>query len=89
MGTRKTPICCCSWMLNWVPGDFSSLLSIFCCKAVPGVGGTVCGVFKDKDSKCKGWGVEELKINFLQHPQGLLVIQKTPPRHPPTSPVHL
>ena len=54
-------------MLNWVARDFSSLLSILCCKAVPGVGGTICGVLKDKDSKRKSWGVEEMKINFLQH----------------------
>ena len=43
-------------MLNWVPMDFSSLLSILCYKAVLGVGGTVCGVPKEKDSKHKGWG---------------------------------
>ena len=43
-------------MLNWLPRDFSSLLSILCCKAVPGVGGTVSIVLKDKDSKRKGWG---------------------------------
>ena len=36
------------------------------CKAVPGVGGTVCGVFKDHVSKCKGWwcGGDENKIQF-------------------------
>ena len=33
---------------------FSSLNSILWCKVVPGVGGTVTGVFKDKVSKCKG-----------------------------------
>ena len=33
-------------------------------------------------------GVEEMKISFQQHPQGLLEIQKMPPRHPPTSPDH-
>ena len=45
-------------MLKWgVPNTFfPSLLSILFCNAVPGVGGTVCGVFNDKDSKRKGWG---------------------------------
>ena len=33
-----------SWMLNVLPRDFSSLLSILFCNAVPGVGGTVCDV---------------------------------------------
>ena len=56
MDAWKTPICCSSWMLNWLPRDFSSLLSILFCKAVPGVGGTVWGVLKDKDSKRKGSG---------------------------------
>ena len=40
-------------MLNCVPRDFSSLLSTV--KAVPGVGGTVCGVFADNISKRKDW----------------------------------
>ena len=31
-------------------------------------------------------GGVEMKINFQQHPQGLLESQKTPPRHPPISP---
>ena len=53
----KTPICCCNWMLEVLPRDFSSLDSIFCCKAVPGVGGTdFAGVFRDNDSKGRGGG---------------------------------
>ena len=35
---------------------FFCLLSILFCNAVPWVGGTVCGVFNDKDSKRRGWG---------------------------------
>ena len=54
--TWKTPISCLSWMLNVLPRDFSSLLSILFCNAVPGVGATVCGVFNDKDLKHRGWG---------------------------------
>ena len=56
MDTWKIPISCLSWMLNVLPRDFSSLLSILFCNAVPGVGGTVYAVFNDKDSKRKGWG---------------------------------
>ena len=56
MDAWKTPSCCWSWMLSWLPRGFSSLFSTLFCKAVPGVGGTVWGVLKDKDSKCKGWG---------------------------------
>ena len=33
--------------------------------------------------------VEEMKIRFLQHPQGLLGNQKTPLHRHPTDPVHL
>ena len=51
-------------MLNWLPRDFSSLLSIVFCKAVPGVGGTVRGVLKDKDSKCNSWGRGGDENNF-------------------------
>ena len=39
-----------------LPRDFSSLFSILFCKTVPGVGGTLRGVFKDKPSKRRGWG---------------------------------
>ena len=48
-----------------LPRDFSSLFSILFCNAVPGVGGTVCGVLIDKDSKRKGWGRggEENKVS--------------------------
>ena len=51
MNAWNTPICCWSWMLKCAPRDFSSLLSILFCNAVPGVGGTVCGIFNDKNSK--------------------------------------
>ena len=51
---------------------FSSLFSILFCNAVPGVGGTVCGVFNDKDSKCRIGDGEVKKKYFQQHPQGLL-----------------
>ena len=38
-----------------LPRDLSSLDSIFCRKAVPGVGGTdFAGVFIDNDSKGRG-----------------------------------
>ena len=65
MDVLKTPISCLSWMLNVLPRDFSSLLSILFCTAVPGVGGTACGVFNDKDLKRKGWGCggEENKLS--------------------------
>ena len=34
--------------------DFSSFDSIFCCKAVPGVGGTdFARVVRDSESKCR------------------------------------
>ena len=37
------------------PGIFSKFDSIFCCKAVPGVGGTVlAGVFIDNELKGRG-----------------------------------
>ena len=40
-----------------LPRDFSKLDSIFCCKAVPGVGGTVfAGVLRDNELKGRGWG---------------------------------
>ena len=39
------------------PKDFSSFVSNFCYKAVPGVGGTVlAGVLNDKASKARGGG---------------------------------
>ena len=68
-------------MLNCVTTDFSSLLSILRCKAVPGVGQFVESL-KIKIQNIRVGGVEK-KINFLQHPQALLVIQKKPPRHHP------
>ena len=38
-----------------LPREFLSLDSNFCCKAVPGVGGTdFAGVFRDNDSKGRG-----------------------------------
>ena len=44
-------------MLSELPRDFSRFASIFCCKAVPGVGGTVlAGVLRDNELKGKGWG---------------------------------
>ena len=51
-------------LLTWRPGrlqmqacDFSRFVSIFCCKAVPGVGGTVfAGILSDKELKGRGWG---------------------------------
>ena len=40
-----------------LPRDFSKFDSIFCCKAVPGVGGTVsAGVLIDNELKGRGWG---------------------------------
>ena len=53
----KEPICCCIWMFSELPRDFSRFVSILCCKAVPGVGGTVwAGVLSDKKLKGRGWG---------------------------------
>ena len=44
-------------MLSESPRDFSNLASIFCCKAVPGVGGTVfAGVLRDNELKGRGCG---------------------------------
>ena len=44
-------------MLKVEPRDVLSLDSIFCCKTVPGVGGTeFAGVLRDNDSKRSGWG---------------------------------
>ena len=54
MEAWNTPICCCNWVLNCVPGISQALTQFFCCKAVSGVGGTVlAGVFKDSASKRK------------------------------------
>ena len=44
-------------MLSELPRDFSKFDSIFCCKAVPGVGGTVfAGVLRDNELKGRGCG---------------------------------
>ena len=44
-------------MLSELPRDFSKFHSIFCCKAVPGVGGTVlAGVLRDNELKGRGCG---------------------------------
>ena len=43
-------------MLKVDPRDFCKLFSILFCKAVPGVGGTVCGVLRDQDSNLRGCG---------------------------------
>ena len=44
-------------MLSELPRDFSRFASIFCCKAVPGVGGTVlAGVLRDNELKGRGSG---------------------------------
>ena len=44
-------------MLSVLPRVFSKLDSIFCCKAVPGVGGTVlAGVLIDNELKGRGCG---------------------------------
>ena len=44
-------------MLSEFPRDFSKFASIFCCKAVPGVGGTVfAGVLTDNVLKGRGCG---------------------------------
>ena len=43
-------------MLSESPRDFSNLASIFCCKAVPGVGGTVlAGVLRDNELEGRGY----------------------------------
>ena len=42
-------------MFSKFPRDFSRFVSIFCCKAVPGVAGTVlAGVLSDKELKGRG-----------------------------------
>ena len=71
-GSLEHPHSCFSWMFSELPRDFSSLLSILFCNAVPGVGGTVYGVLSDRDSKRNVWDMGVRKINFQQHPQGLL-----------------
>ena len=44
-------------MLSESPRDFSNLASIFCCKAVPGVGVTVfAGILRDSELKGRGCG---------------------------------
>ena len=44
-------------MLSELPRDISRFVSIFCCKAAPGVGGTVlAGVLRDNELKGRGWG---------------------------------
>ena len=44
-------------MLSESPRDFSRFASIFCCNAVPGVGGTVfAGVLIDNELKGRGLG---------------------------------
>ena len=44
-------------MLRALPRDFSKFDSIFCCKAVPGVGGRVfAGVLRDNELKGRGCG---------------------------------
>ena len=44
-------------MFSVLPRDFSTLDSVFCCKAVPGVGGTVlAGVLIDNELKGRGCG---------------------------------
>ena len=55
MDAGKEPICCCKLIFKEFPRDFSRFVSIFCCKAVPGVGGTVlAGVLRDKELKGRG-----------------------------------
>ena len=77
-------------MLNGLPRDFSSLLStLFCNMQYPRwVGQFVESLI----IKIRHIGVgdgEVKKINFQQHPQGLLESQKTPPHHHPVGPDHL
>ena len=44
-------------MFKELPKDFSRFVSILCCKAVPGVGGTdLAGVLSDKELKGRGLG---------------------------------
>ena len=44
-------------MLSELPRDFSKFYFIFCCKVVPGVGGTVfAGVLRDNELKGRGCG---------------------------------
>ena len=51
----KEPTRCCKWMSSVLPRDFSKFDSIFCCKAVPGVDGTVfAGVLIDNELKGRG-----------------------------------
>ena len=62
-------------MLKVDPRDFCKLFSILFCKAVPGVGGTVCGVFKDKDPNEEVGDGEVMRIRYPQHPPDLLAYQ--------------
>ena len=44
-------------MLSELPRDFSKFASIFCCRAVPGMGGTIfAGVLRDNELKGRGCG---------------------------------
>ena len=51
----RNPFAAVNEYLKNCPGNFLDLFQFFCCKAVPGVGGTVlAGVLSDKELKGKG-----------------------------------
>ena len=50
------PICCCKCRFSVLPRDFSKLDSIFCYRAVPGVGTVFAGVLRDNELKGRGCG---------------------------------
>ena len=55
-----------------LPKDFSKFDSIFCCKAVPGMGGTVLGgVLRDNELKDRGCGREDDVNKLSAGSQGL------------------
>ena len=72
----KNPFAAVKWMVSVLSRDFSKFYSIFCCKAVPGVGGTVfAGVLIDNELKGRGSGCAGEVNKLLQHSQGLHEIQ--------------
>ena len=85
---KPEPICCCKWMLRELPRDFSRFVTIFCCKAVPGVGGTVsAGVLRDNELKGRGLGCggEVNKLSAALSRSALEPVKESPSPSPKRS----
>ena len=76
-------------MLNVLSRDFSSLLSILFCNAVPGWEGQFVESLMTKIKNARVGDVEVKKSNFQQHPQGLPESQKKHHHSHPTGQDHL